>query len=290
MHQNKENQTHSVCRVPRKALEPPAPFILKLLWAYFEICFFRGVSMGTLKTFLWGMGGSGGSRSIKKNKPNRTDSYNTAHFWEVLHMLSFIFPESGIFNFLICPCLDCWTVSLRRKSIRPGNVLHSMPLLTNAHYVRHVWFFRLRFVAERRQALLTNTDVSLLERKADRVTVKRGSLNFTPHTQMRAHSPSFACVGNDCPYCRLLWSFPTRLCYASDSALQRLEYMRIHDPHVKVKNEAGPWKSFDAFVLPAGPPRHCASGQRTQRGDNATCGGFPCQAEGQITLPCALTT
>lgn len=65
------------------------------------------------------------------------------------------------------------------------------------------------------------------------VWLKRGSLNFSPHTQTRAHSPGFACVGNDCPYCRLLWSFPTRLCYASDSALQRLEYMRIHDPHVK---------------------------------------------------------
>lgn len=97
--------------------------------------------------------------------------------------------------------------------------------------------------AARRQALLTNAVVSLPEREADRVTETGGdggaggSLNFTPHTQTRAHSPGFACVGNDCPYCRLLWSFPTRLCYASDSALQRLEYMRIHDPHVKVKKK-----------------------------------------------------
>lgn len=102
-----------------------------------------------------------------------------------------------------------------------------------------VWprFFLLRG----RKALLTNPDVSSLKRKADRASlVKRGSLNFTP--QMRAHSPGLACVGNDCPYCRLLWSFPTRLCYASDSALQRLEYMRIHDPHVKVKMKLGPEK------------------------------------------------
>lgn len=51
-----------------------------------------------------------------------------------------------------------------------------------------------------------------------------------------------------------------------------------------------PWKSFDAFVLPVGPPRHCAPRRRAQAGEDATCWGVPCQAGGQITQQRASST
>lgn len=59
--------------------------------------------MGAVKTFFFSffLGGKKKQKNPEKTKTNLT--LITQSFWEFRYVLPSVFPESGIFNFLICP-------------------------------------------------------------------------------------------------------------------------------------------------------------------------------------------
>lgn len=146
-------------------------------------------------------------RSRSPPPPKKTKKQN----WLITQAISGNFDTCAPLFFLVAEffislsalsrLLDCLR-SKEEKDTGSGNLLHPFPWLTHAHYVRHVWsvaavcFWEMKSVAHKHGCVHTGA-------KAVRVTLKQGSLNLTPHTQILAHSPGFACIGNDCPYCRL---------------------------------------------------------------------------------------
>lgn len=90
-----------VYHLPRKALKPPTLFTLELILKSVFFFFFGGCFHGCSENIFLFFFLGGGPRPHPPKKTKLT--LITQSFWEFWHMLPYVFPESGIFNFLICP-------------------------------------------------------------------------------------------------------------------------------------------------------------------------------------------
>lgn len=266
-HQNKENQTHLVCHVPSKASEPPTPIILNTRELFSKSVFWWCFHWHSEHIFVEGR--QGRVKGIEIHQKKRSSLQHSPFLESSTHAFLYF---SGEVKFQISlsalsRLLDCFPQEEKHTS-RECVAFNAFTHPCTLCQTRGTLWFRCR------EASSGCVFAGALGRRS--VAVKRGRLNFTPHTQTRTHSPGFACVGNDCPYCRPIVELPNPSVLCEWLSPSKAGIHAHTWPSREGKNEAGALEKFRCVKV------HRATACRQEM----VLRRFPCQAEGQITQQC----